>query len=102
MLRITVHDFPGAVTLRLEGSMAAPWLHALEQCWQDILARRRKSILSVDLTGVTSIDAAGKALLTTMADRGASFLAADYLTRSIVDEITRAPLPDHSIPRSRR
>jgi len=102
MLRITVHDFPGAVTLRLEGRMAAPWLHALEQCWQDILARRRKSILSVDLTGVTSIDAAGKALLTTMADRGASFLAADCLTRSIVDEITRAPLPDHSIPRSRR
>jgi len=102
MLRINVHDFPGAVTLRLEGSMAAPWLHALEECWQDILARRRKSVLSVDLTGVTSIDAAGKALLATMADRGASFLAADCLIRSIVDEITRAALPDHSNPRSRR
>ena len=102
MLRITVHDFPGAVTLRLEGRMAAPWLHALEQCWQDILACRRESVLSVDLTGVTSIDAAGKALLATMADQGASFLAADCLTRSIVDEITRAPLPDHSNPRSRR
>ena len=101
MLRITVHDFPGAVTLRLEGRMAAPWLHALEECWRDI-ARRRESVLSVDLTGVTSIDAAGKALLTTMADQGASFLVADCLTRSIVDEITRAPLPDHSNPRSRR
>ena len=102
MLRITVHDFPGAVTLRLEGRMAAPWLYALEECWQDILARRRKSVLSVDLTGVTSIDAAGKALLATMADRGASLLAADCLIRSIVDEITRTALSDHSNPRSRR
>jgi ABC-type transporter Mla MlaB component len=57
---------------------------------------------SVDLTGVTSIDAAGKALLATMADRGANLLAADCLIRSIVDEITRAAFPDHSNPRSPR
>jgi anti-anti-sigma regulatory factor len=102
MLRITVHDVPGAFTLRLEGSLAVPWLHALEECWQDILARRRKSVFSVDLTGVTSIDAAGKTLLATMADRGATLLAADCLIRSIVDEIARTALPDHSNPRSRR
>lgn len=101
MLRITVHDSPGAVTFRLEGRMAGPWLQALEECWRDTLAHRPKSLLSIDLMGVTLIDPAGKALLTSMARRGASFLAADCLTRSIVDEITRALLPDHSNPGSR-
>jgi len=31
---------PGAVTLRLEGSMAAPLLIRWSNCWHDILARR--------------------------------------------------------------
>ena len=102
MLRISVHDFPGAVTLRLEGRMAEPWLQALKECWQDTLACRPKSILTVDLTGVTSIDAAGKALLAAMARRGASLLAADCLTMSIVDEVTRAPVPDQANSRRHR
>jgi hypothetical protein len=57
MLRITVHDNLRAVTFQLEGSVAGPWLRVLEECWQGTLARRRKPIVRVDLSGVTFIDA---------------------------------------------
>ncbi|HVS36229.1 MAG TPA: hypothetical protein VMS17_11660 [Gemmataceae bacterium] len=92
MLRITVHDNPAALTFQLEGSLAGPWVRELEKCWQDALARRRKPILRVDLTGAIFIDAAGQACLAAMHRQGAEFIAADCLTKSIVAEITQAPV----------
>jgi anti-anti-sigma regulatory factor len=90
MLRITVRDGPGAVVLQLEGRVAVPWLLELETCWLKTVSSRRESVLTVDLTGVTFIDAAGKACLAAMHRQGASFVAGDCLTQSIVEEITRA------------
>jgi anti-anti-sigma regulatory factor len=92
MLRITVHDNANALTLQLEGTLAGPWVRELEACWQSTRTRRRKPALRVDLTGVTFIDAAGQTCLTSLYRHGAEFIAADCLTRGIVDEITRAPL----------
>jgi hypothetical protein len=40
MLRITVHDNPGALTFQLEGRLAGPWVPVLEECWQSTLASR--------------------------------------------------------------
>jgi ABC-type transporter Mla MlaB component len=94
MLRITVHDNPRSLTFQLEGRLAGAWLRELEECWQSSLARQGKPILRVDLTGVTSVDAAGKACLAALHRQGAEFLAADCLTKAVVAEITRAPLPD--------
>ena len=93
MLRITVHDNPAALTFQLEGTVAGPWVPELEACWQGALARRRESILRVDLTGATFIDAEGRACLAAMHRQGAEFVAADCLTKAVVDEITQAPLP---------
>jgi hypothetical protein len=98
MLRITVHDNPRALTFQLEGSLAGPWLRELEQCWQSTLARQRKPIVRVDLTGVTFINAASKACLAAMHRQGAEFIAADCLTKAIVAEITNAPTPDSGGP----
>ena len=94
MLRITVHDNPRALTFQLEGSLAGPWVRVLEECWQGTLARRRKPILRVDLTGVTFIDAAGQACLAALHRQGAEFVAADCLTKAVVAEITQTPGPD--------
>jgi ABC-type transporter Mla MlaB component len=94
MLRITVHDNPQALTFQLEGRLAGPWLRELEECWRSTLARQRRPILRVDLTGVTFIDAAGKACLADLHRQGAEFVAADCLTKAIVAEITQAPLPN--------
>ena len=98
MLRITVHDNPRDLTFQLEGILAGPWLRELEECWQGTLARRRKPILRVDLTGVTFIDAAGEACLAALHRQGAEFVAADCLTRAIVAEITQQPLPGCACP----
>ena len=90
MLRITLHEKPEALTFQLEGRLAGPWVGVLEDCWQSALARRRQLILRVDLTGVTSIDAAGRACLAALHRRGVEFIAADCLTRAVVAEITRS------------
>jgi ABC-type transporter Mla MlaB component len=99
MLRITVHDNPRALTFQLEGQLAGPWLRELEGCWQRTVTSRRKPILRVDLTGVTFIDAAGKACLAAMHRQGAEFIAADCLTKAVVAEITRTPSPNPNCER---
>jgi hypothetical protein len=99
MLRITVHDKPGALTFQLEGRLAGPWVRVLEDCWEGALARRRKRTLRVDLTGVTSIDTAGQACLAAMHRQGAEFVAGDCLMKAVVAEITGAPVPDRGRPK---
>ena len=99
MLRITVHDKPGALTFQLEGRLAGPWVRELEGCWQGARARRRKPTLRVDLTGVTFIDAAGQACLAALHRQGAEFLVADCLMKATVADIIRASGPDPEAPK---
>jgi hypothetical protein len=99
MLRITTHHHPGCLTFQLEGKLAGPWVRELEDCWQKALAGHHPPVVHVDLTGVTFIDAAGKAYLAAMHRLGAEFVAADCLTKAVVAEITRAPLPHGARPR---
>ena len=90
MLRITAQDNPRVLTLRLEGRLEGPWAAELEKCWKETLATLSRPKLRVDLTGVTSIDAAGKARLAAMHREGAEFIAVDRLMKAVVEEITRA------------
>jgi ABC-type transporter Mla MlaB component len=98
MLRITVHDTPGALTFQLEGRLAGPWVRVLQECWQRALARQSQPTLRVDLTEVTAIDAAGQACLAALHRRGADFVAADCLMKAVVAEITGGPVPDPDLP----
>jgi anti-anti-sigma regulatory factor len=90
MLRITAQDNPRLLTLRLEGRLEGPWAEELENCWRSVVASESKPIVRVDLSGVTFIDAAGKARLSLMHRQGAEFVATDCLTKAIVEEITAA------------
>jgi hypothetical protein len=94
MLRITVHENPRVLTFQLEGRLAGPWRQVLEECWQSTLAGQRDQFLRLDLTGVTFIDAAGKACLAALYRQGAQFIAADCLTKAVVAEITQGPHRD--------
>ena len=87
MLRITVKKTRKALTFQLEGTLAGAWLRELEQCWSSTMMRERKPIVRVDLTGMTFIDAAGKACLATMHRQGAEFIAHDCMTKDVVREI---------------
>jgi ABC-type transporter Mla MlaB component len=91
MLRITIHDAPPTLTFRLEGRLEGPWVRELEECWRGALTSQCEPILRVDLTEVTSIDAAGRACLEALHRQGAEFVAADCLMKAVVAEITRAP-----------
>ena len=99
MLRITVDDQPRALRFQVEGSLAGSWLRVLEECWQETLSRQSKPMVLIDLTGVTFIDAAGRACLAAMHRQGAEFIAPDCLTKSAVDEITQTTVPDYRPPK---
>jgi len=85
MLRITVNDSAGVLTFRLEGRLEGPWVRELEQCWRSMVDGAKT--VRVDLTGVTYIDAAGKAQLAEMHEHGAQFIAGDCETKGVVAEI---------------
>ena len=55
-------------------------------------------MVRIDLTGVTFIDAAGRACLAAMHRQGAEFIAPDCLTKATVAEITQTPGPDRGRP----
>ena len=98
MLRITIHEDPRILTFQLEGRLTGPWLREVERCWERALASRPRPITRVDLTGVTFIETAGKACLAALHRQGAEFVAADCLTKAIVDEITQGSFPDRACP----
>ena len=87
MLRITVHKNSQITRLQLEGRLAGAWVEELDECWQRTLASETLPNVEVDLTGLLSIDRAGKAYLAAMHRRGANFIVADCEMKSIVDEI---------------
>jgi ABC-type transporter Mla MlaB component len=98
MLRMTVLDNAESVTFQLEGTLADCWVGEVERCRQRTMALRRWPVVRFDLTGVTYIDAAGKAYLAAMHRQGAKFVAADCLTKAVVAEISKAPTSNGGRP----
>jgi outer membrane protein len=84
MLRITTEKKRGKTVLSVEGRLAGPWVEALEQCWRTRVPEEK---FSVDLCGVSFIDAAGKALLKEIHEQGGKLIAEGCLNEAIVEEI---------------
>jgi outer membrane protein len=87
MLRITIEQKPGKTSLTVEGKLAGPWVSALEQSWKDLRDSSSGKSLSINLCGVSFIDAAGKALLAEIHQQGAKLVAEGCLNQAIVREI---------------
>jgi outer membrane protein len=84
MLRITAEKKRGRTILSVEGKLAGPWVAALEQCWRE---RAQGEKYSVDLCGVSFIDAAGRVLLKEIHQQGGRLTAEGCLNQAIVQEI---------------
>ncbi|HET7212738.1 MAG TPA: TolC family protein [Terriglobia bacterium] len=84
MLRITTEKKRGRTILSVEGKLAGPWVAALEQCWKE---RAQSEKYSVDLCGVSFIDAAGRVLLKEIHRQGGKLAAEGCLNQAIVQEI---------------
>src|SRR5690348_4133705 len=96
MLRITTEKKRGRTILSVEGKLAGPWVAALEQCWKE---RAQSEKYSVDLCGVSFIDAAGRVLLKEIHRQGGKLAAEGCLNQAIVQEIEggeRAEKPETS------
>ncbi len=89
MLRITIDQSPGKISLTIEGKLAGPWVAALEQSWGDLRRNSAGQSLSVNLCGVSFIDVAGKALLKAIYKEGGKLVAEGCLNQAIVREIAR-------------
>ncbi len=87
MLRITAEKVAGKPSLTVEGKLAGPWVLALEQSWNDLRASAPGQNLSVNLCGVSFIDASGKALLKRIYEQGGRLVAEGCLNQAIVREI---------------
>src|SRR5271156_17091 len=84
MLRITTEKKRGRTVMSVEGRLAGAWVGALEQCWR---TRAPEEKLSIDLCGVSFIDAAGKVLLKEIHQQGGKLIAEGCLNQAIVEEI---------------
>jgi hypothetical protein len=89
MLRITTHEKPESLTFQLEGKLAGLWVEELEKCWHDCGAHKGERPICFDLTGLTSVDAAGKEFLAARHGEGVELVAAGCFMKSIVAEVTR-------------
>jgi anti-anti-sigma regulatory factor len=90
MMRVTIHESPGGLTLKLEGKLAGPWAHEAQACWQRTLASHPEPSLCIDLSGVTMIDQAGKSFLAAAHAQGTRFVASGCLMRAIIAEMANA------------
>jgi len=88
MLRIVVADEPGQVTLKLEGSLAGPWVVELEHAWRAARRGRNGRSLRVDLTAVDHVDEAGKYLLALLSRDGAHLTTAGAAMTELVRTIS--------------
>ena len=87
MLKITTLMNAKSTVLRLEGRLAGPWVHELEQCWDSTVSTPTRHPLSVDLSAVTYVDSDGKDLLKKLHRQGARLIASGCMTSCIVNEI---------------
>jgi outer membrane protein len=90
MLKITLKREEQTSTLLLEGKLAGPWVSEVQGSWDAARADGQK--VSLDLNGVTFIDADGKALLAKLHQEGATLISRGCLTRAIIAQACGEPI----------
>ena len=87
MLKITLEDGQGTLTIKVEGKLVGAWARELEQYWSSAAANRGHKKVIVDLTGTLYIDAEGKRVLSNLCRDGAIFRTSGALNSCVVGEI---------------
>ena len=84
MLRITVHETPQQVTLKLEGSLTGSWVLELEDSWRTAHLKLASRLLCLDLKAVDRVDNSGRYLLALLYNRGVRLIAAGLVMTELV------------------
>lgn len=89
MLRITVEQNSDAMTLKLEGRVAGPWVAELDRLWEETAPRLDNRKLSLDLRATTYVDAGGIQVLKAIySQTGAEILATTPWTQYLAEEVS--------------
>ena len=87
MLKITVQNCKGSPKVRLDGKLSGEWVSEFGKVCDSICCGKAAQHLTLDLSGVTFVDADGKRLLGDLLGRGAMLKEPQLLVKYIVDEI---------------
>jgi ABC-type transporter Mla MlaB component len=90
MLRITTDRVGEELVLKLEGSLAGPWVPELARCWRDAVASASGRRMRIDLSDVSHVDPAGQDLMAMMYRAGVRFAARGFVMPELVREISEA------------
>jgi anti-anti-sigma regulatory factor len=74
MLKITMHETPREIILKLEGSLSGAWVSELEDACRAAVRDGTSRAVCVDLAAVVGIDAAGRYLLLLIHERGVQMI----------------------------
>jgi ABC-type transporter Mla MlaB component len=91
-LRYYMHDGPAAFSFELAGGLSRDGARELEQAWRTASSVRGGRDLIIDLSYVTSIDEAGRALLSKWHAEGARLVAISAEAKSRVQAMTDRPI----------
>jgi outer membrane protein len=97
MLRVTTEQKRGKLILSVEGRLAGQWVTALEQCWRELRASSPSGKFSINLCGVSYIDAAGKVLLKEIHLQGGQLIAEGCLNQAVVNDIVGERGPEKTV-----
>lgn len=91
MLRITVHEGPEVVVIKLEGRVTGSWVGELERTWRSLESSWSSRKFSLDLRGVSFVDGKGRGLMRTIFEKtGAAFLTNSPLTTYFAEKAIEA------------
>lgn len=89
MLKITMEPSGDEFRLKLEGSVAGPWVQDLEECWREVAAAPGGRSTCLDLTDVGHVDDAGRYLLALIARAGTRLVSDGVATKGLLESLER-------------
>lgn len=86
-LRITTHEAPESIRLKLEGRLTGPWVREFDQTWRTLERSLGSRKLIIDLCGVIHMDAEAQTLLAEIYEKtGAELVADTPMTKYFADQ----------------
>ena len=89
MLRITIHEDGNVCRLELAGKLEGPWVAETEKAWRASMLPDQK--IEVDLRQLTSVDNAGRDLLTAFHRSGACLIVEGVWMTALIGDLISQP-----------
>jgi hypothetical protein len=93
LLRISVEQNGNALSYVLEGRLVGPWVDELRLLCEEKTNAAKGLQVTVDLCGLTAMDAPGQRLLDELMQRGATLRCADVMNQYLVEQMSSASGP---------